>query len=65
MKRSNDHHHILVGEFQFQSSKLALEYPTTTSGQDIRTRIIGDHHVGGNDELQAANKSGELDKLLA
>ena len=27
--------------------------------------FIGDHHVGGNDELQAANKSGELDKLLA
>ena len=27
--------------------------------------FIGDHHVGGNDELQAANKTGELDKLLA
>jgi len=27
--------------------------------------FIGDHHVGGNAELQAANKSGELDKLLA
>ena len=27
--------------------------------------FIGDHHVGGNDELQAANKSGELDKFLA
>ena len=26
--------------------------------------FIGDHHVGGNAELQAANKSGELDKLL-
>ena len=27
--------------------------------------FFGDYHVGGNDELQAANKSGELDKLLA
>ena len=27
--------------------------------------FIGDHHVGGNAELQAANKNGELDKLLA
>tara|TARA_Y100001970_G_C13945718_1_gene705550 strand:- start:318 stop:572 length:255 start_codon:yes stop_codon:yes gene_type:complete len=27
--------------------------------------FIGDHHVGGNAELQAANKTGELDKLLA
>ena len=26
--------------------------------------FIGDHHVGGNAELQAANKTGELDKLL-
>ena len=26
--------------------------------------FIGNHHVGGNAELQAANKSGELDKLL-
>ena len=26
--------------------------------------FIGDHHVGGNAELQAANKSGELDKLF-
>tara|TARA_B100000029_G_scaffold390780_1_gene387570 strand:- start:1051 stop:1260 length:210 start_codon:yes stop_codon:yes gene_type:complete len=26
--------------------------------------FIGDHHVGGNAELQAANKSGELEKLL-
>tara|TARA_Y100000590_G_scaffold211529_1_gene239694 strand:+ start:318 stop:575 length:258 start_codon:yes stop_codon:yes gene_type:complete len=26
--------------------------------------FIGDHHVGGNAELQAANKNGELDKLI-
>ena len=26
--------------------------------------FINDHHVGGNAELQAANKNGELDKLL-
>lgn len=27
--------------------------------------FIGDHHVGGCDELYAADKSGQLDKLLA
>ncbi|MBT8087871.1 MAG: glutaredoxin 3 [Gammaproteobacteria bacterium] len=27
--------------------------------------FVGDHHVGGFDELDALAKSGELDKLLA
>jgi glutaredoxin len=27
--------------------------------------FIGDHYIGGNDDLQALNRSGELDKLLA
>ena len=27
--------------------------------------FIDDHHVGGFDELDALNRSGELDKLLA
>lgn len=26
--------------------------------------FIGDHHVGGFDELQAADQSGQLDELL-
>ena len=27
--------------------------------------FIGDHHVGGFDDLSAAERSGELDRLLA
>ena len=27
--------------------------------------FIGNHYIGGNDKLQEANKSGELDKLLS
>ena len=27
--------------------------------------FIGDHYIGGNDKLQSANRSGELDKLLS
>ncbi|WP_024851950.1 glutaredoxin 3 [Hydrogenovibrio kuenenii] len=27
--------------------------------------FIGDHHVGGFDDLSAADRSGELDKILA
>ena len=36
-----------------------------TGGAKTNPQIfIGDHYIGGNDELQAANRSGELDKLL-
>ena len=33
--------------------------------QSVPQIFIGDHHVGGFDELDALNRSGELDKLLA
>ena len=36
----------------------------TGGAKTIPQIFIGDHYVGGNAELQAANKSGELDKLL-
>ena len=36
----------------------------TGGAKTIPQIFIGDHYVGGNNELQAANKSGELDKLL-
>lgn len=36
------------------------------SGRNTVPQIfIGDHHVGGYDDLAAANRSGELDQLLA
>lgn len=36
------------------------------SGRSTVPQIfIGDHHVGGYDDLAAANRSGELDQLLA
>lgn len=35
------------------------------SGRDTVPQIfINEHHVGGYDDLAAANRSGELDKLL-
>ncbi len=35
------------------------------SGRNTVPQIfIGDHHVGGYDDLSAADRSGELDKLL-
>jgi glutaredoxin 3 len=37
----------------------------TNGAKTIPQIFIGDHHVGGNDQLQEANRSGELDKLLS
>ena len=37
----------------------------TNGARTIPQIFIGDLLVGGNDQLQEANRSGELDKLLA
>ena len=37
----------------------------TNGARTIPQIFIGDHHIGGNDQLQEANRNGELDKLLA
>ena len=37
----------------------------TSGARTIPQIFIGDHHVGGNDQLQEANRNGALDKLLA
>ena len=36
----------------------------TNGARTIPQIFIGDHYVGGNDQLQAANKNGKLDELL-
>ena len=37
----------------------------TNGARTIPQIFIGDHLVGGNDQLQEGNRNGELDKLLA
>ena len=37
----------------------------TNGKRTIPQMFIGVHYIGGNDDLQALNRSGELDKLLA
>ena len=37
----------------------------TNGARTIPHSFIGDHYIGGNDKLQEANKTGQLDKLLA
>lgn len=36
-----------------------------TGRQTVPQIFIGDHHVGGFDDLSAINQSGELEELLA
>ena len=36
----------------------------TNGARTIPQIFIGEHYIGGNDKLQEANQSGELDKLL-
>ena len=36
----------------------------TNGARTIPQIFVGDHYVGGNEQLQNINRSGELDKLL-
>ncbi len=37
----------------------------TNGARTIPQIFIGDRYIGGNDKLQEANRSGELDKILS
>ena len=58
---------VEIEEFDiWQDSAKAKEMLQRTNGaRTIPQIFIGDHHIGGNDQLQEANRNGELDKLLA
>ena len=44
---------------------LAAEMTQRAGRRTVPQVFIGDHHVGGNDDLQAAAVSGLLDELLS
>ena len=58
---------VEIEEFYiWKDPKKAEEMLQRTKGaRTIPQIFIGDHYIGGNDQLQTANRSGELDKLLA
>jgi glutaredoxin 3 len=41
------------------------ELQAKTGRNTVPQVFVGEHHVGGFDDLSAADNSGELDKLLA
>ena len=58
---------IEIEEFDiWKDATKAKEMLQRTNGKrTIPQMFIGEHYIGGNDDLQALNRSGELDKLLA
>ena len=58
---------IEVEEFDiWKDATKAKEMLQRTNGKrTIPQMFIGDVYIGGNDELQSLNRSGELDKLLS
>ena len=58
---------IEIEEFDiWKDAVKAKEMLQRTNGKrTIPQMFIGDHYIGGNDDLQALNRNGELDKLLS
>ena len=58
---------VEIEEFDiWKDAARAKEMLQRTNGKrTIPQMFIGEHYVGGNDDLQALNRSGELDKLLS
>ena len=49
----------------WQNPSKAKEMLRRTNGaRTIPQIFIGDHYIGGNEQLQEVNRTGELDKLL-
>ena len=57
---------VEIQEFDiWKDTAKAKEMIQRTNGAKTITQIfVGDHYIGGNEQLQDANRSGELDKIL-
>jgi len=57
---------VEIQEFDiWKDAEKAKEMIKRTNGAKTIPQIfVGDHYIGGNEQLQNANQSGELDKIL-
>jgi len=57
---------VEIEEFDISkdSTKAKEMLQRTNGARTIPQIFIGTHYVGGNDQLQEANRSGKLDELL-
>ncbi len=46
------------------SAKAKEMLQRTNGARTIPQIFIGDHYIGGNEQLQEANRTGELDRIL-
>ncbi|WP_226703587.1 glutaredoxin 3 [Microbulbifer elongatus] len=61
-----DNKNVPYTEISVDGDRALRAEMTAKAGRHTVPQIwIGDHHVGGCDELMAIERSGELDKLLA
>ncbi len=58
---------VVIEEFDIwkDPSKAKEMLQRTNGARTIPQIFIGDHYIGGNDQLQESHRTGELDKLLA
>ena len=58
---------VEIEEFDiWKDAAKAKEMLQRTNGKrTIPQMFLGDYYIGGNDDLQSLNRSGELDKLLS
>lgn len=63
-KRLLDSKGVAYETINVSSSQLWAEMEAKTGRNTVPQVYIGDHHVGGFDELSAADKRGEVDELL-
>ncbi len=58
---------VVIEEFDIwkDASKAKEMIQRTKGAKTIPQIFIGDHYIGGNEQLQNANSSGELDKLIS
>tara|TARA_B100000963_G_scaffold306195_1_gene280742 strand:- start:15248 stop:15505 length:258 start_codon:yes stop_codon:yes gene_type:complete len=57
---------VEIEEFDIwkDASKAKEMIQRTNGAKTIPQIFIGDHYIGGNEQLQDKNRSGELDKIL-
>ena len=57
---------VEIQEFDIwkDASKAKEMIQRTNGAKTIPQIFIGDHYIGGNEQLQDKNRSGELDKIL-
>ena len=57
---------VEIEEFDIwkDESKAKEMLQRTNGARTIPQIFVGNHYIGGNEQLQNANRSGELDKIL-